>query len=443
MPSQLCQLKSLQKLTNYRVGKKSGTRVGELRELSHIGGILRIKELQNVVDGRDASETNLVGKQYLNDLRLEWNDDDGVDQNGADIVLNNLQPHSNLKRLTIQGYGGLRFPDWLGGPAMLMINMVVPTSLALNGCVWEAKVGEFPRLKELYIHYCPKLTGNLPDHLPLLTKLEITECKRLVAPLPRVSAIRELTTRNNGRVSLMSPASDFICLESLITSDISQWTKLPPALQKLSIEKADSLELDILDSTCNSLCFPLSIFPRLTSLRIYKVRGLESLSFSISEGDPTSFKYLSVSGCPDLVSIELPALNFSLFFIVDCWRESQVAVAQSSMLSVINIGDCPEIPDGVGSTRSDVLFDISTLKVNVKTWSYSQRMPAALHPYLSQNLTSSKSQVSGQLAPYGSHSAHYDRWPTFVMKAFYMFREAGAPRSPMFPRVETPEILII
>ncbi|WKA00191.1 hypothetical protein VitviT2T_018575 [Vitis vinifera] len=468
MPSQLCQLKSLQKLTNYRVDKKSGTRVGELRELSHIGGILRIKELQNVVDGRDASETNLVGKQYLNDLRLEWNDDDGVDQNGADIVLNNLQPHSNLKRLTIQGYGGLRFPDWLGGPAMLMINMVslrlwlcknvsafpplgqLPSlkHLYINGAEKVERVGaefygtdpsstkpsfvslkalsfvympkwkewlclggqggEFPRLKELYIHYCPKLTGNLPDHLPLLTKLEITECKRLVAPLPRVSAIRELTTRNNGRVSLMSPASDFICLESLITSDISQWTKLPPALQKLSIEKADSLEslleeeilqsntclqdltitkcsfsrtlrrvclpitlkslriyesnnlelllpeffkchfsllerLDILDSTCNSLCFPLSIFPRLTSLRIYKVRGLESLSFSISEGDPTSFKYLSVSGCPDLVSIELPALNFSLFFIVDCCENLKSLLHRAPCFQSLILGDCPEV----------------------------------------------------------------------------------------------------
>ena len=31
------------------------------------------------------------------------NADSGVDQNGAEIVLNNLQPHSNLKRLTIIG----------------------------------------------------------------------------------------------------------------------------------------------------------------------------------------------------------------------------------------------------------------------------------------------------------------------------------------------------
>ncbi|XP_034701162.1 putative disease resistance RPP13-like protein 1 [Vitis riparia] len=466
MPSQMGQLKSLQKLTNYRVGKKSGTRVGELRELSHICGILSIEELQNAVDGGDASEANLVGKRYLDDLQLEWNDGYGVEQNGADIVLNNLQPHSNLKRLTIHGYGGLRFPDWLEGPAIL-INMVslrlwrcknvsafpplgqLPSlkHLYINGAQEVETVGaefygtdssstkpsfvslkalsfdympkwekwlclggqgvEFPRLKELYIQYCPKLKGDLPNHLPLLTKLEIKECKRLVAPLPRVPAIRELTTRNKGRVSLMSPASDFICLESLITSDISQWTELPPVLQKLSIEKADSLEslleeeilqsntclqdltitkcsfsrtlrrvclpitlkslriyesknlelllpeffkchfsllerLDILDSTCNSLCFPLSLFPRLTRLRILRLKGLESLSFSISEGDPTSFDYLSVIECPNLVSIELPALNFSRSFIGHC-KNLKSLLHKAPCFQSLALEGCPEL----------------------------------------------------------------------------------------------------
>ncbi|RVW30526.1 putative disease resistance RPP13-like protein 1 [Vitis vinifera] len=466
IPSQMGQLKSIQKLTNYRVGKKSGTRVGELRELSHIGGILSIEELQKVVDGGDASGANLVGKRYLDDLQLEWNDGCGVEQNGADIVLNNLQPHSNLKRLTIQGYGGLRFPDWLEGPAIL-INMV---SLRLSSCKnvsafpplgllpclkhlyisgaeevetvgaeffgtdssstkpsfvslkalsfnhmpkWKewlclgGQGGEFPRLKELDIKDCPKLSGDLPNHLPLLTKLEIEKCEQLVAPLPRVPAIRELETRNNGVMFFRSPASDFKRLESLITSDISQWTELPPVLQKLSIENADSLEslleeeilqsntclqdltitkcsfsrtlrrvclpitlkslhiyelknlellvpeffkchfslletLDIFGSTCNSLCFPLSPFPRLTGLVICRLKGLESLSFSISEGNPTSFDHLSISGCPNLVSIELPALNVSRFFIGHC-KNLKSLLHKAPCFQSLGLEACPEL----------------------------------------------------------------------------------------------------
>ena len=65
IPSHMGQLKSSQKLSNYIVGKQSGTRVGELKELSHIGGSLVIQELQNVVHAKDASEANFVARQAI------------------------------------------------------------------------------------------------------------------------------------------------------------------------------------------------------------------------------------------------------------------------------------------------------------------------------------------------------------------------------------------
>ena len=111
IPSQMGLLKRLQKLSDYIVGKESGTRVGELRELSQICGSLVIQGLQNVVDAKDALEANLVKKEYLDELQLEWDSHGGDNQNGEDTVLNNLQPPSNLKRLTIYRYGGSRFPD--------------------------------------------------------------------------------------------------------------------------------------------------------------------------------------------------------------------------------------------------------------------------------------------------------------------------------------------
>ncbi|KAL6329445.1 hypothetical protein AAG906_020878 [Vitis piasezkii] len=94
MPSQMGQLKSLQKLSNYVVGKQSGTRVGELRGLSHIGGSLVIQELQNVVDAKDALEANLAGMRYLDELELEWGRDrgdelelEGNDDSGDELEL--------------------------------------------------------------------------------------------------------------------------------------------------------------------------------------------------------------------------------------------------------------------------------------------------------------------------------------------------------------------
>ena len=71
IPSQMGLLKSVQKLSDYIVGKEIGTRVGELRELSQIGGSLVIQGLQNVVDSKDALQPNLVKKQYLDELQFE------------------------------------------------------------------------------------------------------------------------------------------------------------------------------------------------------------------------------------------------------------------------------------------------------------------------------------------------------------------------------------
>ncbi|KAL6329407.1 hypothetical protein AAG906_017724 [Vitis piasezkii] len=281
MPSHMGQLKSLQKLSNYIVGKQSGTRVGELRKLSHIGGSLVIQELQNVVDAKDASEANLVGKQYLDELQLEWHCRSDVEQNGADIVLNNLQPHSNLKRLTIYGYGGSRFPDWLGGPSIL--NMKEWLCMGGQG-------GEFPHLKELCIERCPKLIGALPNYLPLLTKLEIKECEQLVAQLPRIPAIRVLTTRS---------------------CDISQWKELPPLLQDLAIQNSDSLESLLEDGM-------------------------------LQKGDVTAFHGLDIRSCPNLVSIELPALDFSRYSISNC-KNLKWLLHNATCFQSLTIEGCPEL----------------------------------------------------------------------------------------------------
>ena len=440
MPSQMGQLKSLHKLTNYRVGKKSGTRIGELRELSHICGILHIEGLKNVVDGRDALEANLIGKQYLDGLRLEWST--FSEQNGADIVLNNLQPHSNIKRLRIDWYGGSRFPDWLGCPAILIsmvslhlwrcknvsslpplgqlpslkhlyiwglgeiervgvefygtdLSFVSLKALSFKGMSkWKewlflgGQGGEFPHLKELYIENCPMLIGDFPTHLPLLTKLAIKECEQLVAPLPRVPVIRELTTQgcNISRWKELPPLlqnlniTDFHSLESLLEEGMLQSKTclqelrihkfsfsrtlhrgcLPISLKSLSILESKDLEFLLLEffkfdhfpfleqltighGPCNSLsCFPLSIFPRLTCLWIIDVEDLESISFSISEGDPTSFDYLGIRMCPNLVSIELPALNFSDCSISHC-KNLKSLLPNAACFQSLELDACPEL----------------------------------------------------------------------------------------------------
>uniref|UniRef100_F6GYF5 Disease resistance RPP13-like protein 1 n=1 Tax=Vitis vinifera TaxID=29760 RepID=F6GYF5_VITVI len=156
MPIEMSRMKNLRTLTTFVVGKHTGSRVGELRDLSHLSGTLAIFKLKNVADARDALESNMKGKECLDKLELNWEDDNAIagDSHDAASVLEKLQPHSNLKELSIGCYYGAKFSSWLGEPSF--INMV---PLRIVDCV---KLKSFPKqglpsLSVLEIHKCPLL----------------------------------------------------------------------------------------------------------------------------------------------------------------------------------------------------------------------------------------------------------------------------------------------
>jgi hypothetical protein len=68
IPPHMGQLTKLQTLTCFLVGRQSETSIKELGKLQHLRGELHIRNLQNVVDARDAAEANLKGKKHLDKL---------------------------------------------------------------------------------------------------------------------------------------------------------------------------------------------------------------------------------------------------------------------------------------------------------------------------------------------------------------------------------------
>ncbi|XP_057498838.1 putative disease resistance RPP13-like protein 1 [Actinidia eriantha] len=352
MPMQMGRLKGLQHLTDFVVGKCSGSGIDELKEFHHLRGKLSLSSLQNVIGDKDAFEANLKEKKHLEELVLKWGnttDDSWNDRK----VLDKLKPHTNLKRLTIENYWGSQFPDWLGDHSYSKI-----VSLFLNNCNYcfllpplgqlpslkcltvarmngITKVGqefygddsstkpfqsletlhfeempewvdwqifgngEFSQLRELWIIKCPKLVGGFPKNIPSWVRLEIRKCPGLMASVPRSCAAGQLVLAGCDGVGL--ELQSVSSLEKLHITDLQSLNELPPELCALTNLK----ELTI--ASCpNLLSFSShGIPPNLTNLKKLTIASCPNLLSFSSDGIPpnlTNLEELTIESCPNLLS---------------------------------------------------------------------------------------------------------------------------------------------
>ena len=105
MPCGIGELTILQSLPLFVVGNVGNERLSELKGLNNLKGELQIEGLENVrvVESREA---NLGGKQNIQSLTLRWWRLENQSIADADSVLEGFLPHSNLKQLKVEGYGG-------------------------------------------------------------------------------------------------------------------------------------------------------------------------------------------------------------------------------------------------------------------------------------------------------------------------------------------------
>ncbi|XP_068640458.1 putative disease resistance protein RGA1 [Aristolochia californica] len=168
MPTHIGKLTNLRELTLFIVGKEAGTKIVELKGLNSLKGILVIEGLENVVDGEEAKEAGLNNKQ-LRRLKLDWTWEEARDGSIDEDVLENLQPHINLKTLYLQNYQGTYLPSWL-------LNLHSIQNLDLVGC-WKLaslpeELGKLWSLEMLRLNKCHKISSlprcGLPKSLKSL-----------------------------------------------------------------------------------------------------------------------------------------------------------------------------------------------------------------------------------------------------------------------------------
>ena len=98
------KMKHLQELKEFHVRKGSmGFELTELGALPELEGGLTICGLEHVATKEEATAAKLMLKRNLNQLELLWDRDQPTTDAG---ILDALQPHSNLRVLTITNHGG-------------------------------------------------------------------------------------------------------------------------------------------------------------------------------------------------------------------------------------------------------------------------------------------------------------------------------------------------
>ncbi|KAJ9685557.1 hypothetical protein PVL29_017554 [Vitis rotundifolia] len=350
MPIGINRLKDLRSLTTFVVVKHGGARISELRDLSCLGRTFSIINLQNIVYATDALEANLKEKKDVEELVFSWDPNAIVgDSDNQTRVLEWLQPHNKLKRLTIGYYCGENFPNWLGDSSFMYL-----VSLEIKNCKscsslpslgqlkslkylrivkmdgvrkvgmefdrngsgssfepfgslvtlvfqemldweeWDCSGVEFPCLKELGIIECPKLKGDIPKHLPHLRKLEITKCVQL----PSIDQLWLDKFKDVMPRKIPMELQHLHSLVELCLVDCPYLIELPPVLHKLIslkrlvIKKCPSL------SSVSEMELP-SV---LEFLEIKKCNRLESLPEGMMQSN-NCLRRLIVKGCSSLRSL--------------------------------------------------------------------------------------------------------------------------------------------
>ncbi|GLU24119.1 hypothetical protein SLE2022_400780 [Rubroshorea leprosula] len=294
VPSSIGKLASLQTLPLFVVGTEKGRRIEELKSLNQLRGKLKICKLELVSSQSEAREARLEDKGELIKLQFVWSENRANGDKDM-VVLEGLQPHSNLKSLTIEKYRGGSCPSW-------MMNLEQLVNLKLIDC---DECGDISCLE-------------------LLPKLEVLNIKAV----PNVKRIGRMSYHQSSSMASSSQGG-------------GQSIKPFPALKKLELSNMTQLE----EWTGAQ---GMVVFPCVEELHIQHCPELKKWWASSSQGEGESI----------LPFPALRKLTFSNMTNLEKWTEAQGMVV-FDCLEELHLQDCPELntwwEDGSASPNLSIL----------------------------------------------------------------------------------------
>ncbi|OAY83297.1 putative disease resistance protein RGA1 [Ananas comosus] len=293
----ISKLPFIYKLKNFIVREKSGYKISELKNLRDLRHLC-IRKLENVTTSEEAVEAKLNEKEYLKSLSLEWSADRFNSAEADEQLLDNLYPHSNLKKMCIKQYQGAKSPCW-----MTNLSLSNLTTIELIKCKgWEhlPPLGQFSSLQHLRLWRlhtikqidCSFFGNSSRCAFPSLTELQLLDMPNLEewigvdddgCMFPQLHTMKIISCPNLREIPTLP--------YSLRKLEISNRQEHSQGLERLVIKQCEKLEyvpteffqkFDTLKSLCIEEC------PQLTN------RGISDIRL------PSTLCGLTIGSCGDL-----------------------------------------------------------------------------------------------------------------------------------------------
>ncbi|KAK7340176.1 hypothetical protein VNO77_20872 [Canavalia gladiata] len=359
MPSALNKLTSLRTLPHFVASRRKG--LGQLLYLNNIRGKLEISHL-NRFKFKNSSKSKffLKEKQHLQHLTLRW--DHRTNSHEEEQVLSQLEPHSNLQRLSVMGYQGNQFPGWFSSlqnldeislyncsnckslPSLHQIpKLTTLTLMSLDSLQFitngDDSMNELP-LKVVKISDCPNLTGwweegTQKNNLVFtsISELVLEYCPKLIH-MPLFPALDDKLVLDS---SNLKPLLDTLTHQYTVSDSSSPLSKLT----QMTIINVDHQQYPPP---------PQGLLKNFTSLYHLHIRACEHLKSFTGWKNLSSLEELFISNCTeiDVPSEEWEGLeNLSELVIEDIpdLENLPEGIKHLTSLNSLTIKRCPQLKD--------------------------------------------------------------------------------------------------
>ncbi|KNA18842.1 hypothetical protein SOVF_067170 [Spinacia oleracea] len=249
MPRGMDKFTALHTLTNFVVNDElSSSWKQELKDLTKLKNRLQINifsnKITNVKEYGSREGGSLSTKEHLNCVEFEFCEEEGDRKGHSDEALvEELQPHCNIKELGMKGYRGIRMPGWARGDNLATY---------------------YPNLVAIEIDKCPKL--QYLTCLGNLLHLKNLDLKKLLSLEYIGNGQTENSIRHTRAASTQAQGSSFFpSLEGLFLWEL-------PKLKGWCVEDNDQLDI-----SSSSSSMPQFLFSQLKSMVIFDCQELTAI----------------------------------------------------------------------------------------------------------------------------------------------------------------------